>query len=266
MSTQQVNYTILFQGRAGSSFLVDALDNHPEIRSHGEIFAHHMGMLQGRSLADSKLQRARQLAKLGWDGTPIDHQAACLDRIWSDPREARVVGFKTKIRDITDPEGLKETIEAEQAKIIVMKRDNLVKQALSRINSIRLYERTKAAHGRGDWNLRDEGDRLDTRPIPVAEFDKWLRFVTFDQQMLEAFAEYVSGPRLELEYNDLLEDRNAWFGSVFDFLGVEDVPLGSDFKKNTSDDLREAIPNYDELAEHYAGTRFEKMFETDGAG
>lgn len=259
--TERANYAILFQGRTGSSFLVDALDRHPDIRSHGEIFAHAMGMVHGRLLPENPVQRALELGKLGYKGHPAKMQSDNLGGIWADPARPAVVGFKTKIRDIIDPEAFKEQCEASNCKFIVMRRHNLVKQAVSHINAGRLFDKTKATHGKGDWNLRSEGDRLDDAAIPPAVFDRALKFVTFDDAMLSAFADYVEGPKLTLEYSNLLHDQDSWFRSIFDFLGVPERDLESAFKKNTKDDLRKAIPNFDELKDRYAGTRYADMFD-----
>ena len=259
--TERANYAILFQGRTGSSFLVDALDRHPDVRAHGEIFAYAMGMLHGRLLAETPWRRAAQMAKLGYRGRPAQMQVDNLASIWSPADRRPVVGFKTKIRDIIDPESFKEQCETADCRFIVMRRRNLVKQALSHVNAERLFQQTQARHGKGDWNLRDEKDRLDAEPVPVAVFDRALRFVTFDDAMLTAFADYVDGPKLELEYADLLDDQHAWFGSIFDFLGVAALELQSTFKKNTSDDLRQAIPNFDELRARYGDTPYGPMFD-----
>jgi hypothetical protein len=44
-------------------------------------------------------------------------------------------------------------------------------------------------------------------------------------------------------------------------LGVRSEPVQGAFIKNTSDDLREAVSNIDQLRFYYIGTPYEQMFD-----
>ena len=68
-------------------------------------------------------------------------------------------------------------------------------------------------------------------------------------------------PKLMLEYDDLLRDKDAWFRSIFDFLEVEPRDLESPVLRNEPGDLRDALVNFDELRARYRGTPFEPMFD-----
>ena len=144
---------------------------------------------------------------------------------------------------------------------VVMVRRNLVKQAISHMNAARLYERTRHKRGRTAWNLYSEEDRMDALHADSEAFDRTLRRVVFDEAILTAFAEFVDVPSLRVEYADLLRDSEAWFRSVYEFLGVPDPSTESAVLKNTDDDLRSAVANFDELRSRYVGTRFEPMFD-----
>jgi hypothetical protein len=68
-------------------------------------------------------------------------------------------------------------------------------------------------------------------------------------------------PTLRLYYEDLLIDERTIFARVLSFLEVQPKPLQGGTLKNTSDDLREAISNFDELRSHYLGTPYEQMLD-----
>src|SRR5262249_54523843 len=125
----------------------------------------------------------------------------------------------------------------------------------------RLFEKTKHKYGERAWNLFDESDRLPLQHIAVHEFDTTLKRVISSHEKLHAYAASLNVPKLNLEYADLLRDKEAWFRSVFDFLGVEQRQLDSSVLQNEHDDLRKVLANFDDLKAHYKGTPFETMFD-----
>jgi LPS sulfotransferase NodH len=262
MAPQPVKFVILFQGRTGSTFLVDALRRHPEVDADGEILQNEAQELRGWKTHENPYRRAWRTGKLAYRGTPVESQLRRTEQRWRDARPgAMAVGFKTKIRDLLDIESFKDLLEREGARVIMMERDNLVKQAVSRVRSMDLWRNTKASSGHGDWNLMSEKDRLGESEIPFAEFDRMLQLVTYDKAVLQASVDYLDVPKIRMEYADLLRDRDAWLGRVFDFLGVRHVDLESGVLKNTSDDLSESVSNFAELRARYVGTPYEEMFD-----
>ena len=148
MAPQPVKFVILFQGRTGSTFLVDALRRHPEVDADGEILQNEAQELRGWKTHENAYRRAWRTGKLGYRGTPVEAQLRRTEQRWRDARpDARAVGFKTKIRDLLDIESFKDLVEREGARIIMMERDNLVKQAVSRVRSMDLW-RTHEGHQR----------------------------------------------------------------------------------------------------------------------
>lgn len=251
--SERVNFIILFQGRTGSSYLIDALARHPDIIAEGEWLVDY--------LPDPSTDTASLLRKIHagvlrfWKGCPAQQQIAGIEGFYTTRTEARAVGFKTKVRDVLDLEAMKHVLEAHGVRAIIMQRRNLIKQTASRLNAARLYKATQ------EWNLLDEADRQGSFQVDLEEFNQMLRRVEYEHRALNAFADYLRVPKLELEYEDLLVDRDAWFHSVFTFLGIAPRPLQSSVLKNTKDDLREVITNFDEVKERYRGTAFEPMFE-----
>lgn len=250
----RVNYIILFQGRAGSSMLVDVLSRHPDALAVGEILADNYVTEPGRPVSLSKKLRTR-LHRFRV-GCPNEQQLEMARRFYDDPlKTARAIGFKTQVRDVYDLKGLKRVMEERKVRAIVMERKNLVKQTVSHLNGARLYAATS------EWNLQSTSDRAGPFAVDLQEFDVLLREVVFLHQMLRSYADYLDVPMLRLEYADLLKDRKSWFDSVFRFLELEPRNLESGLLKNTHDDLSQVVLNLDELRGVYRGTPFEAMFQ-----
>lgn len=195
-------------------------------------------------------------------GVPAIRQLKTVKALYDDPaRKPGVVGFKTKVRHIKNLKRMKAILESRHVRTIVMERKNFVKKAVAHIYAERLHEKTKQKYGESAWNLFDEKDRLGPQYISFEEFDQSLHRVIFLDRTLHAYADDLDVPKLKLEYADLLRDKDAWFRSIFDFLGVEPRQLHSRVLQNEPDDLRKALSNFEELRSHYCRTAFEPMFD-----
>jgi LPS sulfotransferase NodH len=229
-SRNPVRFVILFIGRSGSTYLVDALGSHPEVCAQWE------GLL-GKKGPEAQLQRAREFfTQSSQEGYPA-------------------VGFKTKLSQVKDREGFARLLEEMGARIILLQRRNIVKHVVSWVNSERIHDAT------GRWNLWNEENRLPPATIDVAKFDRRLDQVEKGKRALESYAKNTDLPTLWLYYEDLLVDKQETLERIFSFLGVRFEPVRGGSIKNTSDDLREALSNFHELRSHYVGTPYEQMFD-----
>ena len=131
--------------------------------------------------------------------------------------------------------------------------------ALSRLNGIRLQQQT------GEWNRIGDTPRLDPVPISIETFDEALRYRETKEEQFKIFVrnylEALSLPRITMFYEDLLQRPDWFFAKIQDFIGITPAEMSSQVRKNTSDDLRTAIPNFEELREHYRDTRYGPMFD-----
>ena len=84
-------FVILFPGRTGSSWLVDALGRHPRIHAEGEIL----------------VRRSPEEQPSIWSG------------VWNRGSSRRAAGFKTKLKDVVDPAALASAIE--EAGVVVVR-------------------------------------------------------------------------------------------------------------------------------------------------
>lgn len=231
---QVTPFVILFIERDGSTYMINMLKTHPEINADYE-----------------RLDVMKQQNKTGAD------QLAWVNEFLTPPLMSthKAIGFKTKLKDILDLDGFTKLLRQKQPHIIHMQRRNVIKAVVSRVNARRLHDKT------GVWNLRDESDRLPPALIDYEQFNVMLQNREAQDRTLSDYVAQLELPKIVITYEDLLQDRNAVLGRVFDFLHVKWFDVDGSTKKNTGDDLREAIANYDELRARYVGTRYETMFD-----
>ena len=225
-------FAILFTGRTGSTFLTEALDSHPLVRSEYELFA----------------------AWRDKDYSGADQVEAARRYFAEEAEGLAAVGFKTKLADVLDPDGFRELLREVEALIVVLRRRNLPKQVVSLFNAQRIHERT------GDWNLYECGPESDDPlEIPTEDFVARLhRFERQDRELL-AYVEELMRPTLTLFYEDLVRDATDTIALAFRFLGVDPVESTGLTVKATPDDLRSILSNVDELEAELRGTRWESM-------
>lgn len=231
---QVTPFVILFIERDGSTYMISMLSAHPDINVVYERFA--VMKEDGKTALD----------QLAWAN---EHFHTSL----LNPYKA--VGFKTKLKDVLDLDSFTKLLHEKQIHIIHMQRQNVIKAVVSRINARRLHDKT------GNWNLYNEADRLPPVNLDLDDFDAMLQNRVAQDTELAAYVSQLKLPKLTVCYENLLQDRDAVLRQIFEFLHVKWVPVEAKTKKNTGDDLREVIENYDELRSRYVGTRYETMFD-----
>lgn len=227
-------YVILFIERDGSTYLSSMLKSHPEIHALYERFAE---------------MRQR--------GADAQDQIRWAEEFFTPPLFGRyaAVGFKTKLVDVLDHEAFSALLKNKGCRIIQMVRRNRVKAVISRINARRLWEKS------GYWNLYNEADRPSPLEVDLDQFAQYLQERIEADQKLDDFVSRLELPTFKIIYEDLLVDRDAVITKVFDFLRVKHFPVEGKSIKATSDDLRQAVKNFDELRACYTGTIYAPMFD-----
>lgn len=225
----RTHFVLLFEGRTGSSFLIDSLQSHPEIEATGESLV--------RLTAEEQVQ---------WITSFFQQET---------PDHIKALGFKTKLRNIEDQENFKQLLQKFDVKVIHMQRNNLVKLAISRINARRLFDQKK------QWNLAKGQEKLPPFELSLDDFKEALEFKTTLNSNLTKFIKTLEAPLLSITYEELIASNEIIFKKVQEFIGVTFHPLTSNVAKNTDDNIRNVITNYDEIKAHYKGTAFESEFE-----
>lgn len=225
-------FVLLFEGRTGSSYLISSLDQHPKVRA----------MEEGLVI----LKKEGHYAQAQWTCKALS--VPILSR-WG------AVGFKTKLRDISDPEQFARLLQELNVKIIHMQRRNRIKVTVSEINCNVLYQRTNY------YNVYKEQDQLPPISIELEHFKKILKMREDLDNRLSNYVADLGLPILEIYYEDLLIDERSTLKNTYEFLGVPARHTRGKSFKNTSDDLRQALLNFNELRTAFAGTPYESMFD-----
>jgi LPS sulfotransferase NodH len=232
--TRVVPFLVLHLGRTGSTYLVEALDRHPEVQARYEAMAR---LRENARSAKEQLAEARTLLTGRSDRGP------------------RAIGFKTKLQDVLDPEAFASIVRETGTRVIHLQRRNVVKLTVSVFNSERIHART------GEWNVYSEGDRIrDPLTIDPKRFMSMLSRVVQTRARVHEYVRSLERPTLTFYYEDLLLDPRETLRMAFAFLSVSPRDPVVRVLKSTSDDLRSVVANFDELRT-LAGSEYEEMFD-----
>lgn len=225
-------YVLFLIGRVGSTYLMELMNSHPNIKALGE------------ELHDLHAKHS-------------DAQLAWMRKYFTPPLVGRykVVGFNAKLEQILEPDEFAKLMREFNCSVINLQRRNRIKGTVSYFVGRKLSEST------GMWGLFKDENRPSAVFIDLAEFDEHLQTREQLQQELDKYIDELGLPTLFLSYEDLLVKREDVLQQIFTFLNVKPLPATANTLKITNDDLRKAILNFDELKAKYIGTKYEKMFD-----
>ncbi|WJW75841.1 hypothetical protein QVG61_01765 [Thiohalobacter sp. IOR34] len=230
--SRMTRFVLLFEGRTGSSYLISSLNAHPRVLALEEELRRFKA--EGHAAQARWVEQALRLPLLG-------------------RRLSR--GFKTKLRDIAEPQRFAELLRQQQVRILYMRRRNRIKTVVSALRSRMLKEKTN------QYNAYRPEERLGPVEIPLDQFDRLLIQRERLDAELDAFVEGLGLPTLPLFYEDILLDEDGLLRRLYAFLGVPPRRTRGVSFKNTSDDLRQSVLNFDALRAAYADTAYAAMFD-----
>jgi hypothetical protein len=231
--------------------LASFLQSHPDICMHGEVFGRSdplafcgLDYERGAPPLEEVLRRIR-------NRNPIEF----LTNFVFAAGSYRAVGLKFKYEELVLPEyaELADHISRDVGiRIIRLRRQNLLARFLSQhvaVNVTRVY------------NILAESERpADPGPVHLsieaceADFER-------TERREAQFRERLSGhDSIDVTYEELVESEPAVLRRVQEFIGVDPRPLQAIHKRLRIRSLRESIANWDELRDHFAGTRHAMYF------
>jgi len=164
-----------------------------------------------------------------------------LQQLFNWHNSGMIVGFKLKYRfQYFDNPDVWEYLLENDVKVIRLFRKNALKTVISRIR-----------HHDGD-----KGGKKTTIPVEnlIKKIKKWER-----KKALVSLSESFTN-KLVICYEDILYDEQATFAKILDFLEVDsNITLTSRWNKVTSDNIEEAVTNYDEIVDTLKGTEYERF-------
>ncbi len=225
-------YVLFLIGRVGSTYLMELLNAHPNFHALSEEF--------------NDPQENGSAAQLEW-----------VRRYLAPPLVGRykVVGFNTKLENVLDQDEFAELMKEYKCKVINLQRRNRIKGTVSYFVGKKLSDST------GMWGLFKEENRPTAVHIDPVEFDEHLQIREQLQRDQDRYIKNLGLPTLSLCYEDLFLDKDEVLKQIFTFFHVKPLPVKAAALKITSDNLRKAILNFDELKAKYTGTQYEYMFD-----
>jgi len=179
-----------------------------------------------------------------------------LRTMFSIPQTAMKGFFKIKYVNIFSE--LFDLLKERNVYVFFFQRNNVLKQAIS------IYRRMeqKKSQFTGDTGP----SVIDVKCLRryLNSYENCLKM----HRLMRAAADKKEVPYGIIAYEDILNDKAGTFTKFFERIGV---PVSSDmladtlekgrYKKSTSDNLREALINYEEVLEYFRGTRYECYFQ-----
>ncbi len=223
-------FVIFGHGRSGSTLLVQLLNNQPKIYCEEEILN---GRFYGEILFPSLCVKGRS-AKF----------------------PSKVYGFKVKIYQLIEdqniePEKFILNLFRDGWKIINLKRNNLLRNEIS----------TLVAYSRDKWHSTSESS-LNNKKITIAPeqllegIERREIYQIKEQEILKNI------DHIKVIYEeDLLpaENHQKTCDRIFNYLGLDSVPVKTKLVKTTSNQLSDVIENYEEVVEKLSQTKYAKF-------
>ena len=271
-------FVILGHARTGSTLLAQAINSHPRIMCFGEVFnwVHHYVDFALDGYDDSNID--------DFNLRKNDPAAFLQNRIFCQPPGmTSAVGFKLHYFHCSPPWGFTTLLDhlAQDKGIRILH--------LQRRNMLRSLASEKIAAATGDYSRIRLVTRL--RSIPKAFVhparalrrartlvaqnvlrDRGPRRVMLSVEECRAYFEetrsavkqhdglFREHDKLSLFYEEILSTRDSTFARAQSFLGVEPLVLAVALTKQSPDDLRTILENYDELREAFADTDYGEFF------
>ena len=256
-------FVIWFRERSGSSYICSLLDSHPEVLCRREDF--DLAMVDDENDYDEGVFRFKgKVYRRQFKGfkntsrndpTPtqtVEH----LRRIMSQPKTACGFKFKFDIQVASYPEIVDELHWlTRQLRVLLLTRENFLKQAVSRQNMERLQVNQNQS------NLGKARRRLPPLQLDVERAVHYANcFKADNQKFLNSVANFANVKNIV--YEKLLADPTREIKELLEFMGVDpEIELTANINKATPDRLSEAIENFDELAAAVAGTDLEAYLD-----
>lgn len=176
-----------------------------------------------------------------------DDQVDCIEQLFNKKRfpVVNAVGFKCKLSQVLDRKAFKAYLHENEVRVIHQIRRNKLKYIVSVIRARML----RSEQGRSNV-LDKEQKPIGPIEIPVSVFTRATRRLNVVGR-LDRFVERLELPKITTAYEDLLANEDRELKRIWDFLDVSNRPTEGATRKNTPDNIRQAVINIDEILEQH---------------
>ena len=246
-------FAIVTTQRSGSTWLIDLLDSHPEIRAYGEIFLARPPSAKASNNPRHSLERFYEFQR-GHNGIRPWVTLKYLDLLDFRGEGRTAVGFKLMYDQcLVRPEILLKMVR-ERYRIIHLRRENVLDVVLS-LNRMR---ETNVAHLRSD-----SGQTAQSSQPASVDPRRLLGDLSYQSRQQRAARVVLKLSRLlvlDVTYEALRHDPVHAMSAIARHLSVStDHSWRSSLKKLSKESHRAAIANYAEVEAALSKTRFKAM-------
>lgn len=269
---QRKLFSVIFEGRTGSSELMARLNTHPSIQAFPEILAPICTPDRSWTLRRREIEEMFIRLKLGND--PQTYTEA-YSKVGADANSLPVRGFKTRLNSRPDlmwyeqvgrtenfyqvePALILPILESHQFHLIRLGRRDLVRNAISWLRGVRL-----ANERSNRWNVEKGHSGLGPSPIDPKLLVNTVAWLGTARSIHDAAFDAYRGPKLSVLYEELFGQDEIHFQKLLEFLGVPPYPLETFYVRATDQDLSNSISNYDEVAQYMRKLGMGHLFDND---
>ncbi len=271
-------HVIFTNGRSGSNFLVDALNQHPQLCNYGEVLGFYMPSMKlherfgyGGKTVEAYLdfilssRRHFETAQLYSAVSRLRRGQSPRRKRWSEVTSIGVKDFAIRFAE----RGVEHYLESRpETKVVSLNRENTFRRAVS-ITSLR---RTGVVAVNTSLNSATDTPAEDSsRPprqfeVDVGDFLDLMQTLESEKEQQLAMVDALDPQRcLRLTYEQMFaspEDGQRLVGEVCTFLGVEPRVFEVNHRQIVPADIRETILNYDTLQETLVEAGFSSYLPT----
>lgn len=227
---------LVSSGRKGTFLVLTALERHPQIFCHEQLFG-----------ADHANRHSYVRGLSGYDAA---FKIFSRDRLHLSATQRIVFPVAPTEQDPPGKDIWRYVDEHPDVGLVHLRRRNLLKGYVSML----------VAKTTGLWANRYPSETLEPPvPVSIAAAERYLRWDL--KESVECQKRYSHRTHLTICYEDLTADLTYHYNLIQAFLGVEQRPLWPRTCKQASRSLSTAISNYQELVERWRGTEFEQYLE-----
>lgn len=250
-------FLVLFTARSGSTALYGNLKSAPNVIMRPEIFGVRMLPNRQEQNDDNRIKFLRRY----W--APFKQGAT--------PEDAPSKGFKFQVTrndaQFSQPARLVRVALQYKPRIVVLRRTNILKQAISSLNSARLLKLShELREGKSTAHILPEDQALidelkKTRlTLNIKHLQNVLDGIKASYAKLDKMAESF-GDVHEITYEDYLANPDQVVCGVLSHIGIDPASYQptDGYRKITSDSLEDVVENFDELKRFAAGTPYADM-------
>ncbi len=188
-----------------------------------------------------------------------DAQIVLLTEFYRDDPEkpADFIGSKQSVRACADLKRVADWLLNNGVKIIRLRRDNIVKAAISQVRAELYAKQTEKEMGKPMWGVRPEMTPLGPTEIDVGALQRRLPMIAESNMAL--LGAFRATDVLDLEYEGFNNDMGKTVERARDFIGLPAVRFVVPFVKATPDDPETVVTNYAEIRERLKSTPYAAM-------